>query len=54
MSPKIDILLRRQYTDVIWELHQLATAGALSEAEYQLQKGINFRSNISTVLASHL
>ena len=40
MSPERDIVLRCQYIDLLWELHQLATAGALSEAEYHLQKGI--------------
>lgn len=40
MSPERDTVLRHQYIDLLWELHELATAGALSGAEYHLQKGI--------------
>lgn len=40
MSPERDIVLRHKYIDLIWELHQLAAAGALSETEYHLQKDI--------------
>ena len=40
MSPERDIVLRHKYIDLIWELHQLEAAGALSETEYHLRKDI--------------
>jgi len=40
MSPERAIALKRMYIDLLRELHQLVASGALSAAEYRIQKEV--------------